>query len=259
MTPLETARKLLAGKELYLLTSDYTKVAYVVCDPETFDDEVFLFDSEEGAKKAQEEWQEKGEAVSIRKVEAKEYLNVFLEFMLEGVNTVVVSSKGKPVSVPLGELIKKKPEKEQPKGKKLAENPALCISLIYYLQEARKGGEIKDLKRLSEMEEEVLHHLAAGQFLMPAQAQEGGEQTAGRMMLLKISNGDTAFPLFTDTIAFGKTAPAAKTLLFPADLKKLVTGKLPDEIKGVMINPGSFSFYLPFAILRKALENYGEL
>ena len=255
---LERAKKILGKKEIGLLISDYTKVAFVTCHPETFDDQVYLYDDLAEAEKAAAVWKEKGEGVSVRRLEAKEYLNLFMEFMLESVNTVLFHEKGEEIPVPLTELIRKKPEEEMPKGKKLPENPALSISLMYYLQEARKSSGAQDRKKLAGMEEEILHHLVKGQFLIPAQIVKEGDKNVNRMMLVKISNGDTAFPLFTDTIAFSRTNPEKKPRLLPADLHKMITEKLPEEIKGVMINPGGLSFYLTFDMLRAAIRRFGE-
>ena len=45
-----TFEKLKGAKEIYVLMSDCTKMPFVLCDSETYDDEVLLFYTEEEAK-----------------------------------------------------------------------------------------------------------------------------------------------------------------------------------------------------------------
>ena len=62
------------ASELFVLMSVCTKEPYVVCHPETFDDEILLFfDMEEAKKKAQELLEEKI-PVSIARLENKHLL-----------------------------------------------------------------------------------------------------------------------------------------------------------------------------------------
>ena len=42
-------KKLRESDAIYVLMSDCTRMPFVVCDPETYDDEVFIFFSEEDA------------------------------------------------------------------------------------------------------------------------------------------------------------------------------------------------------------------
>ena len=47
----DVLKKMREAEAIYVLMSDCTRMPFVVCDPETYDDEVILFDSEEEAKK----------------------------------------------------------------------------------------------------------------------------------------------------------------------------------------------------------------
>ena len=48
---LAVMKKLSTSKELFVLMSLCTKMPFVMCDPETFDDEVFLYEKEEDIKR----------------------------------------------------------------------------------------------------------------------------------------------------------------------------------------------------------------
>ena len=47
---IETLNKLRTVEAIYVLMSSCTRMPYVVCDPETFDDEILLYHREEDAK-----------------------------------------------------------------------------------------------------------------------------------------------------------------------------------------------------------------
>ena len=47
---IETLNKLRTTEAIYVLMSSCTRMPYVVCDPETFDDEILLYYTEAEAK-----------------------------------------------------------------------------------------------------------------------------------------------------------------------------------------------------------------
>ena len=47
---IETLNKLRTVEAIYVLMSSCTRMPYVVCDPETFDDEILLYLRDEDAK-----------------------------------------------------------------------------------------------------------------------------------------------------------------------------------------------------------------
>lgn len=49
-------KKLRESDAIYVLMSDCTRMPFVVCDPETYDDEVFIFFSEEDAMRGGQEF-----------------------------------------------------------------------------------------------------------------------------------------------------------------------------------------------------------
>ncbi len=48
----DTMEKMRNSEAVFVILSDYTHMPYVACDPKTFDDQVFLYFSEEDAKEA---------------------------------------------------------------------------------------------------------------------------------------------------------------------------------------------------------------
>ena len=63
------------SKELYAVMSLCTKMPYVQCDEETFDDEILLFMDENEAKEEAKKLQEAGNPVSLFKIDNKNLLS----------------------------------------------------------------------------------------------------------------------------------------------------------------------------------------
>ena len=57
---IETLNKLRTVEAIYVLMSSCTRMPYVVCDPETFDDEILLYYTEAEAKEEAMKLQEEG-------------------------------------------------------------------------------------------------------------------------------------------------------------------------------------------------------
>lgn len=49
-------KKMRESEAIYVLMSDCTRLPFVVCDPETYDDEVFIFFSEQDASRLGQEY-----------------------------------------------------------------------------------------------------------------------------------------------------------------------------------------------------------
>lgn len=73
----EVIQSIQRAAEIYTIASVCTKMPYVFCDPETFDDEVFVFLKLEDAQTAAKALAEEKEPVSLVKVENKQLLHFF--------------------------------------------------------------------------------------------------------------------------------------------------------------------------------------
>ena len=56
----DVLKKMREAEAIYVLMSDCTRMPFVVCDPETYDDQVLIFFSEEEAMKGGQEFLKEG-------------------------------------------------------------------------------------------------------------------------------------------------------------------------------------------------------
>lgn len=69
-----TMEKLRNSEAVYVIMSNCTRMPYVVCDSETYDDEVLVYYTEEDAKKTAEELRAENIPVQIAQVDKKQFL-----------------------------------------------------------------------------------------------------------------------------------------------------------------------------------------
>ena len=105
-------QKLLAhlrsAKELFVIISMHTRMPFVFCDPETFDDEVLLYKTEEEAQKGGKLLLARKDPVNIAKLENRHLLSFYSNLFTMGVNAMAIN-KGleDETHLQLGELVKR--------------------------------------------------------------------------------------------------------------------------------------------------------
>jgi len=230
-------RTLITAPEIFALMSFCTKLPFVMCDPETYDDEVFLYRKEEDVKREGQKFLDKKIPLQIVKVENKDFLNFYMNLFTMGVNCIVLNGFMKDeYKLQLADLVKK-PGSNPQKGQIWIENPSLHLTTIYFMQEIRRQKFETLPDELKEMQDEILADFEKGTFLAALQADNG-------IPLLKQKNGDTFQPIFTDIFEFRKFDRENKFKVIPVR-----AGKLPEilakEALGVVVNPMGINLQLP--------------
>ena len=128
--------KLRNAEAIYVLMSDFTRMPFVECDEETFDDEVFLYFHEEDAKKEAQKRGESGDKVHVAKFLKQFLLPFYTGFYPMGVNCLVVD-KGteNETSVQLSELIVRNEKEVEKQGRPIVENQELHLTALYFMPE----------------------------------------------------------------------------------------------------------------------------
>lgn len=232
------------GKELYVLMSACTKCPYVYCDPETYDDEVFLLFDVEEAKGEVQRLRTEGVPVMAAKLEQQQYLMFYTSLYTLGVNAIMAIQGDERLLLQLSEVVTRGEPKKQ-EGYVWVENPQLQLTALYLMQEMRKGPGKQSAQEMKELQEEVNAHFAKGQYIQPVRKDGQG------IPLLKLPQGDKYQPIFTDILEFER---------FNRDksLRPVVVSaaKIPDvvaaEAAGVVINP--LGVNLPMKVNRRKPE-----
>lgn len=234
----ELLQKMRTAPELYVLMSACTKQPYVVCDPETFDDEILLFFTEEEAREKGKALVEEKIPVSIIKVEEKQKLLFFTSLFTMGVNGILMTEGEDETLIQLNEFVTRR---QQPEGPVWIENPQLHLTGLYYAQEMRRQPNPKPDDKLAELLEELLADFRKGKFILAVDKEGKG------VPLAKLKDGEMYQPVFTDALEFQKFNRENKFRPIAAAAEKLPLLVAPNA-KGVVLN--IMSLGLPFTINR---------
>ena len=202
------------AEEMYVFMSLCTKMPYVLCDEETFDDEVLLYYTEEDAQR-----------------EGKKLIEQRIPIH------IVDKNMESEARLQLGELVIRPNTEDLPDGKVWVENPQLHLTALYFMQEMRRQEKPELTEELKGLQEEILVNYGRGRFIVAVHKENG-------MPMLKQKNGDAYQPIFTDILEFRKfnKEDQFKTMAIEA---KNVPKMLVNEAKGVVINPYGVNLQIP--------------
>ena len=248
VTKQETLAALRTPGELYVIMSGATRLPFVFCDEETFDDEIFLYYRADDAKEKAKELQGKRYASAVVKLEDKQLLAFYTSLYTMGVNCLAVNSgTDTEISIQLSDLVIRRKPEELPEGKRPVENPALHLTAIYFMQEMRRQAEPQPTEELNKLQEELLAHYGKGTFVAAV-------RDDGQVPILKQKDGSIYQPLFTDMLEFQKFARGEKmkmAVIPAAKIPEILVG----EAKGVVINPFGVNVQLQVAKRKKPAQD----
>ena len=248
VTKQETLAALRTPGELYVIMSGATRLPFVFCDEETFDDEIFLYYRADDAKEKAKELQGKRYASAVVQLEDKQLLAFYTSLYTMGVNCLAVNSgTDTEISIQLSDLVIRRKPEELPEGKRPVENPALHLTAIYFMQEMRRQAEPQPTEELNKRKEELLAHYGKGTFVAAVRGD-------GQVPILKQKDGSIYQPLFTDMLEFQKFARGEKmkmAVIPAAKIPEILVG----EAKGVVINPFGVNVQLQVAKRKKPAQD----
>ena len=215
----EIMNRLKTSGELYVLLSMCTGEPYVVCDQETYDDEIIVFFDAQAAIKEAKEQTEAGTPVKPMKLENKQFLMFYTSLYTLGVNALLVKDGEKDCLIQLQDFVKRNKQQGQESGEKIwVENPSLHLTMLYYMQELRRKPGQESLPQIKEWQDEITSDFSKGSYIVPAE------------------NEQLFQAIFTDILEFQKfnREGRLRPLVVTADkIPQIMT----EEAKGVILNP----------------------
>ena len=233
---LEVMTKLRTAEELYTLVSLVTREPFVQCDPETYDDVVYVYEKEEDVKREGMRFIELKHPLRIQKLTQQELLVFYTNLYTIGANCIVFNGfMEDEYKLQVTDLVKK--PANTPDGKVWIQNSELHLTALYFMQELRRQNLKELTPELKEMQNEIIANYAKGTFLVLTDENN-------RLPILKHPNGDIYLPIFTDLKEAGKLNSEQPVKIGAIPAAKIAP-ILPPEAKGIVINPGGVSLQLP--------------
>jgi len=239
----EVIQRLKSAEALYVLISGCTKEPYIVCDPESFDDETYMFFTPEDAQAKAGELAGGNIDVKVAKLEDRQMLMFYTSLYTMGVNALAVTEGAEERHIQLADFVRRDRPVQDPEGKMWVENPELHLTALYYMQELRKQPAQENSPQLREWQEEISNYFAKGSFIVPVQKEGNG------IPVIKLNDQEVYQAIFTDIMEFQKfnRENQLRPLVITAD-------KIPQilvaEAVGVLLNP--MGVRMPLQIKKQA-------
>lgn len=236
----EAMARLRNADGVYVFMSVCTRMPYVYCDSDTYDDAVILYYTEEDAQREGKKLIEQKIPIQIARVEKAQMLGFFSSLYPIGVNGIAVNrGMEDEILIQLNELVRRPDPSQLPEGKILVENPQLHLTALYFMQEMRRQKEPKLTEEMKELQEEILVNYGRGKFIVAVHKENG-------IPLLKQKDGDAYQPIFTDILEFKKFNKENQFKNAAIDAQK-IPQILVEDAKGVVINPYGVNLQIPVA------------
>ena len=257
-------KKVLQKDQLIAAFCGSTNMPFVYCDPVTYEDQVWVFSDEAGLREFAERFA--GKKIPMRGVSIKKnaYPGFFASLLPMGITQVVFTENGANAAIPLDQFVKRQDLSSIPAARRPLENPALQLTALYLMQEARRQVPNEEKEDLQSLNEEFLVNLARSRFMMPVEIKNGpgtpGEKLKNGQVgfvNLNMKNGDTYRPIFSDAYEFNKFKQKKnlQSLMLPfAGLKQA----MPKNVKGYILNPAGCSIVILPQLIDQVLQNFQE-
>jgi len=241
-----------------------TNMPFAVCDPETYNDQVWVFEEEQYLQEFAKPYTEK--KVPLRGITFKnsQFLGFFSSLYTMGINEVVFVGASGTTKIELENLVTRPNMEKVPESQRPIENPPLQLTGMYFLQEFGRPVPNEEKQNLRQLDEEFSVNLARARYIVAIQPKEGPGSVIEKiqkreysMPIVTLKNGDAYQPLFTDMLEFtkfkGKADLQAIGVPFSA-LKNLMV----KTAKGFMLNPAGFHILMQPALLDAVDKNFPD-
>ncbi|MCQ2500030.1 MAG: SseB family protein [Lachnospiraceae bacterium] len=255
--------------DLYVLYSQATRLPYVECDEETFEDCILMFSDQNEVQKCAKKYTEKKILLAAGQVPGKNIKNFLASMHCLGINAIRYIDGDTVIKEELSNMITP-PDLEAMRNEKIPRvNPEMQLTAMYFMQELRRPIErtLEEKKNIKELEEEMAVNMMRSRWIVCADitdvTDDMSREEAGKKMKLpyvKTKDGSVFQPIFSDFAEcqkFNQGNTGAKLRLLPItydEIKKYIIR----EAKGVCINPKGFNLFLTTEQLDKMKEQYGE-
>ena len=258
-------------EHLFVLFSAGTHLPFVECDESTYDDQIYVFASQESVQTFAKSSTGKKYPLQAVQIPNKMFRNFFGSLYQFGVNSVVFQEEGAPVRIPLADLAEPLKVDEEMAKKLPVSNPELQLTAMYFMQEMRRPVKERDPEekaQLRAMEEEMAHNLFKSRFIViydtsQVKGKWDPKDKNARVGIpqIKTKDGRAFQPIFTDPDEFrrfaAKTKEKRNMRLVPvpyADLPKF----LAKNSEGFAFNPAGVNLVLTKAQMERLYSLYGN-
>ena len=236
----EAIKELQTREMVYVAYSQATKLPYVKCDEESYNDQAWIFSTEEQIKEFGKQLLEDKILLMGMRYAKKDYPRLYGTFYAIGINSVVWVDGEDKIEIDLPDIAKQADLSKLEPAQRPLLNPTLQLSGIYFMQELRRPVEKEQHGNIRELEEELIVNLRKSEFLLAMDVDPENPKKIN-IPYLKNKKDEILQPVFTDVMELEKFTKGRKLRI-----AKVPFNKLPDlmiqQAIAYAVNP--MGFYL---------------
>ena len=247
----EAVKELQARETVFVAYAQTTRLPYVTCGEETYNDQVWFFADEESVKEFGKKKLEEKVLLMGMKYEKKDFPKMYGLMFAIGANSVIWNNGTEEIEIDLERIVRKPDLSQVEPAKRPLINSTLQLSGIYFMQELRRPVVKEEHKNLRELEEELIVNLKKSQFLVAMEVDKENPKKIN-VPYLKNKEGQILQPVFSDVMEYEKFARGKKFRL-----AKIPFAKLPEilntQAEAMVFNPLGFNLILNKEQFKKIL------
>ena len=218
----EAIKELQTREMVYVAYSQATKLPYVKCDEESYNDQAWIFSTEEQIKEFGKQLLEDKILLMGMRYAKKDYPRLYGTFYAIGINSVVWVDGEDKIEIDLPDSAKQADLSKLEPAQRPLLNPTLQLSGIYFMQELRRPVEKEQHGNIRELEEELIVNLRKSEFLLAMDVDPENPKKIN-IPYLKNKKDEILQPVFTDVMELEKFTKGRKLRI-----AKVPFNKLPD-------------------------------
>lgn len=238
----EVIKELQTRESIFVAYAQATKLPYVKCDEESFNDQAWLFASEEGIKAFGQKMLDEKVLLMGMRYEKKDYPRFYGTLYAIGVNTIVWVDGDEQIEIDLPDIARQADFEQLEEAKRPLLNSTLQLSGIYFMQELRRPVKPEERGNIRELEEEFLVNLKKSQYLV-AMDVDPEDPKKINIPYLKNKKEEILQPVFSDVMEFEKFAKGKKLRVAKIPFEKLPE-LMMQQASAYVVNPMGFNLVL---------------
>ena len=247
----DAVKELQARETVFVAYSQATKLPYVTCGEETYNDQVWFFAEEETLKEYGKKKLEDKILLMGMRYEKKDFPRMYGLLFSIGVNSVIWNNGADEIEIDLEKIVRKPDLSQMEPAKRPVLNPSLQLSGIYFMQELRRPVEKDQHGNIRELEEELIVNLKKSEYLV-AMNVDPEDPKKINIPYLKNKKGDILQPVFTDVMELEKFTKGQKLRIAKVPFAKLPELMI-DKAMAYAVNPLGFNLILNKEQLNKII------
>lgn len=256
---LMQVKKMQKMNTTYVAFGQGTKMPFITCDKDTFNDQIWVFATEEKAKEFTQKCKDENQDfMMIVRMENNQLLGFYSSLYLIGINEVVFVEAEQMTKIPLNKMVVQPDYSKISDEKRPLVNPQMQLTGIYFMQEVHRNKPNTEKPILRELEEEMAVNLVRSKFLMAMEIQGGEKKADGsniKIPCVKNQEGKLFQPVFTDHNELRKFNTENK---FQANMFEFTNIEkiLGSNIEGIVINPQGMNIVILKSRISGLLERF---